>query len=166
VQLQSWRICSASTPHDPKLALRWFGPCCVTQVLSDFIYLLADLLTGKCQDIHARRIGLFRISNFDSPRMSSTTCPIMLGNCMQFISFSASGNGTALSRPRHAGVGTTLGKTLGKTLWKASGKEETSKNRQLTPLSCQFPSMDVVHEPVDTTNVTYVPPATTSIKHM
>jgi hypothetical protein len=33
-------------------------------VLSGFIYVLEDLLTGKCQEVHARRIRFFRNSDF------------------------------------------------------------------------------------------------------
>jgi hypothetical protein len=48
----------------PKLALRWVRPYRVTHVLSGFIYVLEDLLTGKCQEVHARRIRFFRNSDF------------------------------------------------------------------------------------------------------
>jgi hypothetical protein len=48
----------------PKLALRWVGSYRVTEVLSGFIYVLEDLLTGKYQEVHARRIRFFRNAGF------------------------------------------------------------------------------------------------------
>jgi hypothetical protein len=49
-----------------------------------------------------------------------------------------------------------------KTHWEVTVQKLTDD----TPISCQFASMDVVHEPADTSNDKYVPPATTSIQHV
>eukprot|EP00173_Palmaria_palmata_P005036 Plantae.Rhodophyta-Palmaria_palmata.ctg8107.p1 GENE.Plantae.Rhodophyta-Palmaria_palmata.ctg8107~~Plantae.Rhodophyta-Palmaria_palmata.ctg8107.p1 ORF type:complete len:120 (-),score=5.53 Plantae.Rhodophyta-Palmaria_palmata.ctg8107:635-994(-) len=50
--------------HTSKLALRWTGPHRVVKVLSDYVFVLEHLLTGRTVDVHGTRIVLFRNSFF------------------------------------------------------------------------------------------------------
>lgn len=50
--------------HRSKLALGWTGPYRVVKVLSDYVFVLEHLLTGRTVDVHGTRIILFRNSFF------------------------------------------------------------------------------------------------------
>lgn len=51
--------------RDSKLSLRWTGPFRVVQTLSNFVYVLQDLLSGDQEEVHARRIIFFRNSAYE-----------------------------------------------------------------------------------------------------
>ncbi len=48
-----------------KPALRWKGPFRVTTCKSDYIFEVEDLITGRKQDVHGRRLKFFRNSAFE-----------------------------------------------------------------------------------------------------
>ena len=51
--------------RDSKLSLRWTGPFRVVQILSNFVYVLQNLVSGEREEVHARRIIFFRNSAYE-----------------------------------------------------------------------------------------------------
>lgn len=48
-----------------KPSLRWLGPLRVIECKSDYIFLVEDLITGERQEIHGRRLKVFRNKSFE-----------------------------------------------------------------------------------------------------
>ena len=47
-----------------KPSLKWIGPYCVTECRSEYVFLVDDLVNGKKQEFHGRRLKFYRNKDF------------------------------------------------------------------------------------------------------
>jgi hypothetical protein len=48
-----------------KLTLRWRGPYRVLQALSDWVFSIEGLITGKCVDVHSSRLRIYHDASLE-----------------------------------------------------------------------------------------------------
>ena len=48
-----------------KLSFKWFGPFRITQVLSDFLFVVEDLRSGEKATVHGTKLRFFRNKDFE-----------------------------------------------------------------------------------------------------